>query len=158
MQYPAAATAPWLHSPLVRAASNITVCRHGVRRGLTRHEALDMPLGVILQRSVGRLEPARWRLEPPLQRAEHGARDAQRRREEDPHRRVEAVRLVVETCGATVRTSLGRAVRHHRAPGPYGTTKLPCAFGTYGTQEAGTRSPYVQYGGPGACVSAQTEA
>ena len=25
--------------------------------------------------------------------------------------------------------------------------KLPCASGTYDTQEAGTRSPYVQYGG-----------
>ena len=27
--------------------------------------------------------------------------------------------------------------------------KLPCASGTYSTQEASTRSPYVQYGGPG---------
>ena len=116
---------------------------------------LGLGIGLGLWLGLG-LEPAGWCLEPPLQRAEHGARDAQRRREECPHRRVEAVRLVVETCGATVRTSLGRAVRHHRAP--YGTTKLPCAFGTYGTQEAGTRSPYVQYGGPGACVSAQTEA
>ena len=26
--------------------------------------------------------------------------------------------------------------------------KLPCASGTHGTQKAGTRSPYVQYGGP----------
>ena len=26
--------------------------------------------------------------------------------------------------------------------------KLPCAFGTHGTQEAGTRSPYVHYGCP----------
>ena len=26
--------------------------------------------------------------------------------------------------------------------------QLPCAAGTYSTQEAGTRSPYVQYGGP----------
>ena len=31
--------------------------------------------------------------------------------------------------------------------------KRPCAFGTHGTQEADTRSPYVQYGGSGACVS-----
>eukprot|EP00964_Phaeocystis_antarctica_P017120 scaffold9445_cov59-Phaeocystis_antarctica.AAC.3 len=30
--------------------------------------------------------------------------------------------------------------------------KLPCASGTYSTQEASARSPYVQYGGPGACV------
>ena len=28
--------------------------------------------------------------------------------------------------------------------------KLPRAFGTYNTQEAATRSPYVQYGVPGA--------
>ena len=158
MQCPAAATAPWFHSPLVRAASSITVCRHGVRRGLTRHEALDVPLRVILQRSIGGLEPARWRLEPHLQRAEHGARDAQRRREEGPHRRVEAVRLVVETCSATVRTSLGRAVRHQGDRACRRHHKLPCAFGTYGTQEAGTRSSYLQYGGPGACVSAQVEA
>ena len=35
--------------------------------------------------------------------------------------------------------------------------QLPCASGTYGTQEAGTRSPYyVQYGAPGAYVSAQS--
>eukprot|EP00964_Phaeocystis_antarctica_P109085 scaffold73587_cov63-Phaeocystis_antarctica.AAC.2 len=34
--------------------------------------------------------------------------------------------------------------------------KLPCASGTYSTQEAGTRSPHVQYGGPGTYVSAQS--
>ena len=33
--------------------------------------------------------------------------------------------------------------------------KLPCASGTYSTQEAGKRSPYVQYGGPRMYVSAQ---
>ena len=38
-----------------------------------------------------------------------------------------------------------------RLPG----AKPPCACGTYSTQEAGTRAPYVQYGGPGARVSAQ---
>ena len=27
--------------------------------------------------------------------------------------------------------------------------KLPCASGTYSPQEAGTRRPHVQYGGPG---------
>eukprot|EP00964_Phaeocystis_antarctica_P075127 scaffold46317_cov70-Phaeocystis_antarctica.AAC.2 len=30
--------------------------------------------------------------------------------------------------------------------------KLPCACGTYSTQEADTRIPYAQYGGPGAYV------
>ena len=30
--------------------------------------------------------------------------------------------------------------------------KLPCASGTYSMQEAGTRSSYVQYGGPGTYV------
>ena len=35
--------------------------------------------------------------------------------------------------------------------------KLPCA-GTYSTQEAGTRSPYVQYGGSGTYVSARRAA
>ena len=33
--------------------------------------------------------------------------------------------------------------------------KLPCASGTYSTQEADTSSPYAQCRGPGACVSAQ---
>ena len=33
--------------------------------------------------------------------------------------------------------------------------KRPCAFSTYSTQEAGTRSPYLQYGGSGAYVSTQ---
>ena len=32
--------------------------------------------------------------------------------------------------------------------------RLPCAFNTYSTQTAGTRSPCVQYGGPGTYVSA----
>ena len=38
-------------------------------------------------------------------------------------------------------------------PSTYGTWgpggKAPCAFGTYSTREAGTRSPYVPNGGPG---------
>ena len=33
--------------------------------------------------------------------------------------------------------------------------KLPCASGTYSPQEAGTRRPHVQYGGPGAYASTQ---
>ena len=40
-----------------------------------------------------------------------------------------------------------------RVPGTYCTWgpggKPPCASGTYPTREAGTRSPYVPYGGPG---------
>ena len=47
-------------------------------------------------------------------------------------------------------------VRHARGWYAYGVRavvarkgKLPCAFGTCSTREAGTRSPYVQYGGPG---------
>ena len=36
--------------------------------------------------------------------------------------------------------------------------QLPCAAGTCSTQEAGTRSPYVQYGGPGTYVSTQVAA
>ena len=35
------------------------------------------------------------------------------------------------------------------------TRQLPCASGTYATQEAGTRGLYVQYGGSGAYGSAQ---
>ena len=38
------------------------------------------------------------------------------------------------------------------------THQLPCASGTYATQEAGTRSLYVQYGGPGTYGSAQVPA
>eukprot|EP00964_Phaeocystis_antarctica_P121757 scaffold85425_cov70-Phaeocystis_antarctica.AAC.2 len=52
-----------------------------------------------------------------------------------------------------VRTARPRFVRVRRTYSsacPQG--KLPCASGTYSTQEAGTRSPYVQYGGPGAYV------
>ena len=64
----------------------------------------------------------------------------------------------VAACGApryTVRTARPRLVRVRRTYSsacPRG--KLPCASGTYSTQEAGTRSPYVQYGGSGAYVSA----
>ena len=35
------------------------------------------------------------------------------------------------------------------------TGRLSCTSGTYGAQEAGTLSLYVQYGGSGKCVSAQ---
>ena len=48
------------------------------------------------------------------------------------------------------------AVRTQRQWGPGG--KPPCASGTYPTREAGTRSPYVPCGGPGAYVSAQHDA
>ena len=54
-----------------------------------------------------------------------------------------------------VRTARPRPVRVRRtycAWGPGG--KLPCAFGTYSTQEAGTRSLYVQHGGSGTYESA----
>eukprot|EP00964_Phaeocystis_antarctica_P029987 scaffold16909_cov64-Phaeocystis_antarctica.AAC.1 len=52
------------------------------------------------------------------------------------------------TCGATARPRLVRVRRTYSAWGP--GSKLLRAFGTYSTQEAGTRSPYVQYGGSGA--------
>ena len=42
----------------------------------------------------------------------------------------------------------------HRPP----RGKLPCASGTYSTQEADTRSPYVQYRGSWTYVSAQVRA
>ena len=45
---------------------------------------------------------------------------------------------------------LVRVRRTYSAWGPGG--KLPCASGTYSTQAADTRSPYVQYGGCGAYV------
>ena len=53
---------------------------------------------------------------------------------------------------ATVHAARPRLGRVASAWGPGG--KLPCASGTYITQEAGTRRPYVPYGGPGAHVSA----
>ena len=50
-----------------------------------------------------------------------------------------------------------RYVRHTRGWYAYGVRtvaqQLPCASGAY-AQEAGTRRLYVQYGGPGAYVSA----
>ena len=55
-----------------------------------------------------------------------------------------------------VRPRLVRVPRTYSTRGPGG--KPPCASGTYSTREAGTRSPYVPYGGAGACVSAQREA
>ena len=60
-------------------------------------------------------------------------------------------------CGATISGTYGtpeagpRLVRVRRTY----RGKLPCAFGT---QEAGTRSPYIQYGGPEAYVSTQAAA
>ena len=51
-------------------------------------------------------------------------------------------------CGATVRGACT-----HSARGPGG--KPPCASGTCPAQKAGTRSPYVPNGGPGAYASAQ---
>ena len=66
-----------------------------------------------------------------------------------------------EACGATVHGTYGTPEAGARTPyvecvAPRG--KLPCASGTYSTQEAGTRSSYVQYGGSGTYVSAQHEA
>ena len=52
----------------------------------------------------------------------------------------------------TARSRLA-SVDMHGAWRPGG--KLPCAPGTYGTQEASKRSPHVQYAGPGTYVSAQ---
>ena len=58
------------------------------------------------------------------------------------------------TCGATVRGTYGlwchgtRYVRHTRGRYAYSVRTvghwMPCAAGTYSTQETGTRSPYVQ--------------
>ena len=49
-----------------------------------------------------------------------------------------------------------RYVRHARGWYAYSARtvahQLPCASGAYSAQEAGTRSPYVQYRGPGAYV------
>ena len=49
-----------------------------------------------------------------------------------------------------------RYVRHARGWYAYGVRtvaqQLPCASGKYATQKAGTRSLYVQYGGPGTYV------
>ena len=45
-------------------------------------------------------------------------------------------------------TGAGRRTAYVQYWAPRG--QLPCTSGTYSTQEAGTRSPYVQYEGPGA--------
>ena len=65
------------------------------------------------------------------------------------------------TWGATVRGTYPTPEAGTRTPyvqygGPWG--KPPCASGTYPTREAGTRSVYVPNGGPGAYVSAQARA
>eukprot|EP00964_Phaeocystis_antarctica_P046526 scaffold26907_cov72-Phaeocystis_antarctica.AAC.1 len=55
-------------------------------------------------------------------------------------------------CGATVHGTFGTPEAGTRTPYVQCVTprgKLPCASGTYSMQEAGTRSSYVQYGGPG---------
>ena len=44
------------------------------------------------------------------------------------------------------RAEAGAHTAHVQCVGPWG--KLPCASGTYGTQQAGTRTQYVQHGGP----------
>ena len=70
-----------------------------------------------------------------------------------------SVRSFVRSWAATARSTYrtwgwyAYPVRTVRGPGPWG--KPPCASGTYTTREAGKRSPYVPYEGPGACVSAQ---
>ena len=57
----------------------------------------------------------------------------------------------------TVCPRLVRVRRTYSVCPPEG--KLPCASGTYSTQEAGTRSPYVQYGRPGrACQHSSSQA
>ena len=58
-------------------------------------------------------------------------------------------------CGATVRGTCGTPrLARVQCVAPRG--ELPCASGTYSTQEAGTPSPYVQHAGSGTHVSAQT--
>ena len=59
----------------------------------------------------------------------------------------------------TMRCHGTRYVRHTQGRYAYGVRtvaqQLPCAAGTYATQEAGTCSLYVQYGGSGTYRSAQ---
>ena len=78
-----------------------------------------------------------------MQRADQHAQHEHQRRAQQPHHRwssqdvLELAVLAAAACGATVRDT-------------YGTPQAS----TYSTREAGTRSPYVQYGGPGVYVSA----
>ena len=57
--------------------------------------------------------------------------------------------LVRGTCGTA---EVGACTEYVYRVAPQ--SKLPCASSMYITQEAGERSPYVQYGGPGTYVSA----
>ena len=52
------------------------------------------------------------------------------------------------TCDATVRGTYSKPEAGARTAWCLPRGKLPCASSTCSTQEAGTRSPYVQYGGP----------
>ena len=75
------------------------------------------------------------------------------------HRWKPPVVMEHHTTRYAVRAARPRLVRvrcTYSAPPRRG--KLPCAFGTCRTQEAGTRSPYAQYGGPGTYVSLTREA
>ena len=77
------------------------------------------------------------------------------RREPKRPRRMAHFAFPQVACVATVRGTYGTLVRLRRTYSsacPRG--KLPCASGTYSTQEADTRIPHVQYGGFGAYVSA----
>ena len=73
---------------------------------------------------------------------------ATRRRRRSEHTGWRACR--VDTCGATVRGAHGTP-RLARVPMVPLRGKLPCAPGAHGTQEAGTRSPYLRHGGSGTC-------
>ena len=77
---------------------------------------------------------------------------------EESHGRRPILGDPLPTCGATVRGT--RYVRHARGY-VYGVRSASAALClryvrcTYGTQEAGTRTPYAQYGGLGAYASAR---
>ena len=60
-------------------------------------------------------------------------------------------------CAARTVLPVAGTCTHYVQCVPLGC-RPPCASGTYSTREAGTRRLYAPYGGPGACVSAESGA
>ena len=166
LSHAAAAPAHWLHSLRGGSAvqpTSLCVCRHdggtGVRAWTWRRRTVTRPIPPTTHRPLGwSAHRPGWKagapgvVAAPDVAAQHLA--------ELLAPRLDAVgRVCIDAIARGVRHGLlwchgTRYVRHARAWYAYGVRtvaahrgKLPCASGTYSTQEAGTRSPYVQYGG-----------
>ena len=115
-----------------------------------------MALGTLdLARDVGAVE-TRWAEHRPdaplLAQVLHAPRQRQRAGNIIAELLVDNARVRARLSYGVPRFARGWLYTHFVRGAQRG--KLPCASGTYCTQEADTCSPYAQCGGPGACVSA----